>query len=88
MVQGNEVEFVTKSGIFLAKKILEHKNDDELSEKHHNNNTPKFLIQLSFPLYLAVPLDPSEMKFFPTSLKNPSMMNIMKMTAENDLIVS
>ncbi|XP_057247828.1 uncharacterized protein LOC104904809 isoform X1 [Beta vulgaris subsp. vulgaris] len=89
--QGNEIEFVTQSGVFSAKRISENgnqinghellRNDDFLEYQHK-----RCLIQLRFPLYPTVPLEPIEMKLVPVSLKGPSTLNIMKMSRENDLI--
>ncbi|KMT00970.1 hypothetical protein BVRB_9g222340 [Beta vulgaris subsp. vulgaris] len=84
MVQGNDVEFVTKSGVLLAKRILENQNGETLKKQLKSN---KFLIQLCFPLYSAVQLDPSEINFIPKSLKGQSTINFVKMSRENDLIV-
>ncbi|KMT00975.1 hypothetical protein BVRB_9g222380 [Beta vulgaris subsp. vulgaris] len=91
-IQGNEIEFVTQSGVFSAKRISENgnqinghellRNDDFLEYQHK-----KCLIQLRFPLYPTVALEPIEMKLVPVSLKGPSTLNIMKMSRENDLIV-
>ncbi|CAO2815834.1 unnamed protein product [Amaranthus hypochondriacus] len=80
-IQGNEIEFVTQSGVFLAKRILEFETD---SNGHKIGNS---FIQLSFPLYPTLQLEPFEMKLVPYSLKGSSTLNIMKMPNENDLIV-
>ncbi|XP_021717095.1 uncharacterized protein LOC110684958 [Chenopodium quinoa] len=91
VVQGNEIEFDTLSGVFLAKRIIENNRSGshEISKNDEifQNGHKKFLIQLRFPLYPTVQLESNEMKLVPPSLKGPSTLNIMKMSRENDLIV-
>ena len=92
IVKGNKVEFLTQSGAFVAEKIWRSKQqnlDNESTEMDMDIERDKyFLVQLHFPLWHPTKLNPPELELVPKSVQGSSMVNVMKMARENDLIVS
>lgn len=90
IVKGNKVEFLTQSGAFVAEKISRSKQrdfDNENTGMDMDIKRDNFLVQLHFPLWHPTKLNPSELELVPKSVQGSSMVNVMKMARENDLIV-
>jgi hypothetical protein len=78
LAEYDTVEFVSKSGLLVARKITKPK----LLLKEDN-----FTIELDFPADPVVGCDSSEFPFIPLTLNGVPIVNVMKTTACSDLIV-
>ena len=81
MVRADLIEFVTKSGILTAKKIIDGLNSCS------NGAHEFFSIELDFPVITVSECDPKEIPPIPTTLNGLSMINVQKTTMGGDLIV-
>ncbi|KAJ3686955.1 hypothetical protein LUZ61_016119 [Rhynchospora tenuis] len=76
LAKHDTIEFVSKSGLLVARKIIRPTLKDET-----------FTVELDFPVDPVVEFDASEVPSIPLTLNGVPIVNVMKTTACGDLIV-
>ena len=85
-MNGDLIEFVTKSGILTAKKV-DGLNQSDVTNSCSNGAREVFSIELDFLVVAVGECDPKEIPSIPTTLNGLSMINVKKTTTAGDLIV-
>ncbi|WOK95982.1 hypothetical protein Cni_G04689 [Canna indica] len=83
LVDSEVIEFVTKSGLLTAKKVIQSNLLGTLSTKA----LEKFAIELDFPVVPIVGCDAAESPSVPETLNGASVINVQKTSTAQDLIV-